>query len=109
MTDVSKILEKGMVTALGATKLFFEIAQDAVKEMIDMGKMAPEEGEHFLDNLSEKIDREKEIIKGRLGEKMHDAVDTVGFATENDIEEIKQHIIKISQRLDDIESLMKRD
>lgn len=100
---MKELFEKGLVTTLGATKLALEIVQDMVHEMIDMGKMAPEEGEKFLSNLSEKVEKEKEFIKERIASKMHKAADSAGVVTDEDLIEIKRRISNIEERLSKLE------
>lgn len=100
---MKELIEKGIVTALGATKLAFEMAQDVVRDMIESGKMTAEEGEHFLQNLSAKVETEKGHLKDMLSGKLSKDEGEHALATQKDIADLKAHIAKMDERLTKLE------
>lgn len=103
-SPVKEALEKGLMTTLGAWLLVHEKASEIIDEMIEKGKMAPREGRTYLDELSRKVDKEKEEIKSRLSGGMKSTLGTAGLATKDDIEELKIRLDQLEGAISVLES-----
>ncbi len=63
---MKNLFEKGLYASLGFWLLIHEKADELIREMIKKGEMAPEQGRKFLDELSARVNQEKESLKDRV-------------------------------------------
>lgn len=80
-----KIFEKGLYASLGFWLLIHEKADELIREMIKKGEMAPEQGRKFLDELSTRVNEEKEALKDRVEELVQASLKDV-FVTRKEFE-----------------------
>jgi polyhydroxyalkanoate synthesis regulator phasin len=97
------MIEKGILTTLGFWLLVHEKADEIIKEMIEKGKIAPEEGKHFLDELSQRVDDEKEVLKKKFSSTAETTLSQAGLATKKDLDQLAARLKKIETRLDALE------
>lgn len=90
-----KFFEKGLYASLGFWLLIHEKADEIIREMIKKGEMAPEEGRKFLDELSTRVNEEKEFLKNRFGDLVQASLKDV-FVTRDEFE-------KLSKKVSDLE------
>jgi polyhydroxyalkanoate synthesis regulator phasin len=95
------LLEKGIAATLGFWLLLHEKADDIIKEMIEQGKIAPEEGRKFLDELSVRVEKEKNSLKGKMKSYSQIRISELGFVTKSEFE-------KLSARVDSLEKKGKK-
>lgn len=105
---VKEVVEKGVLTTLAAWLLIHEKADEMIKDMIERGKKAPEGSKKFLEELSWKVDEEKEGLKKRLGENVEKTLRESGCATGRDIEEIKLRLEELEGRISVLENTKKK-
>lgn len=90
------LVEKGFYTWLGAWLLFHEKADEIMREMVAKGKEAPEESRRTMDDVSRRVDEEKEELKSWFADSVASALRDTGVATRDEID-------ALNARLDDIE------
>ncbi|RJQ56319.1 MAG: hypothetical protein C4521_00650 [Actinobacteria bacterium] len=96
--------EKGLYTMLGAWLLIHEKADEIMKEMVAKGKEAPEGGRSVVDEMSKRVDEEKEELKGWIAQNMSSAMREAGMATKEDIDDIRARMDEIESRLAVVEA-----
>ncbi|MBI4743751.1 MAG: hypothetical protein HY776_02855 [Actinobacteria bacterium] len=74
MKDVKDIIEKSILTTVGIGLLAFEKVDALIKEMVDKGKIMPEEGKQFLEDFTKQVDQEKEELKSKIDDTVHSAL-----------------------------------
>lgn len=95
-------IERGLLTGFGALLFAQERAQEAVRDMIQGGRLAPEEGRRFMEDISARLEDDWREAEKRFGESMESAMRSAGLATSSDLNELKAHLAKIENRLDEI-------
>lgn len=101
---MNDFLEKGFYTTLGAWLLIHEKADEIMKEMVAKGKEAPEGARTAVDEMSKRVDEEKEQIKSWIAENMSTTMGEAGLATKQQIEEIKTRLDEIESRVAVVEA-----
>jgi polyhydroxyalkanoate synthesis regulator phasin len=96
---LKKVLEKGFLASLGFWLLLHEKADEIIRDLIRKGKMAPEEGRKFLDELAKKAEEEKEAIKERIGEITQTTFKEFGFVTKEEYESLLKRIEKLEKEV----------
>jgi len=96
---LKKVLEKGFLASLGFWLLLHEKADEIIRELIKKGKMAPEEGRRFLDELAKKAEEEKEAIKERVGEIAQTTFKEFGFVTKDELEALLKRVEKLEKEV----------
>ncbi len=100
---MKEVLEKSFYASLGAWLYLHEKADEIIKDLIAKGKMAPEEGKTFLNEVSKRVEDEKEIIKEKFSNSMDYVFEETGLATKKDLNELKDDLKKLDKRLNRIE------
>ncbi|MCK4777608.1 MAG: hypothetical protein KAS39_04465 [Actinomycetia bacterium] len=86
------LLEKGIAATLGFWLLLHEKADDIIKEMIEQGKIAPEEGRKFIEELSIRVEKEKEGLKEKVTDFSHTRIRELGFVSRSDFEKLADRV-----------------
>lgn len=95
----AKLIEKSVYTALGAIAITYDATADMIKDLIERGKVAPDEGKRFIEDLSKRINKEKENIKKRAGDGLQGSAENMGIATKKDIEKLNNSIEQLTNRI----------
>lgn len=98
------LMEKGFYTTLGAWLLVHEKADEILKEMVAKGKAAPEEGRTSIDDISQRVDEEKEEVKQWLGESLASVLRDAGAPTKQDLDSLSSRLEEIEDRLAVVEA-----
>ena len=96
-----KVLEKGFLASLGFWLLLHEKADEIIRDLIEKGKMAPEEGRKFLDELAKRAEEEKEAIKERMGDIAQTTFKDFGFVTREEYETLLKRIEELEKKLEE--------
>ncbi len=95
---MKKLLEKGLLTSLGLWLLLHEKADEIIRDLVKKGKMAPEEGRRFLDELALRAEKEKEAIKEEFGSRSKAILREMGFVIRDDWEELLKRVDKLEKK-----------
>ena len=93
------ILEKGFYTTLGAGLLVFEAAQNMVKDLVDRGKIAPEEGRKYLDELSKRVEEERDDLRRRFVDGVQSQAKSLDLPTREDFERMNLALEELEKRV----------
>jgi polyhydroxyalkanoate synthesis regulator phasin len=96
---MKKLLEKGLLTSMGLLLLLHEKADEIIRDLVEKGRMAPEEGRRFLDELAIRIDREKEAIREEFGLRSKAVLREMGLVTRDDWEKLLKRIDKLEKKV----------
>lgn len=88
---MKKLFEKGLYASLGFWLLIHEKADELIREMIKKGEMAPEQGRKFLDELSARVNEEKESLKDRIGDLVQASLKDV-FVTREEFDKLLKKV-----------------
>lgn len=96
---MASLLEKGIYTTLGMFLFMQEKAGEAINDLIDRGRLAPEEGRRFMEDLNRRVERESKEIRTKIDEVIEDSLRDAGLITKADINQIKFSLSEIEDRL----------
>ena len=102
MSLMERMFEKGLLTTFGAFLFLQEKAGEAVRDMIERGRLAPEEGRRFLEDLTNRLEGDAEEIRIKVQDEAEERMRSAGVATEKDLKDLKGRLAKIESRLEDI-------
>lgn len=97
------LLEKGFFAGVGALMYLQEKADEVVGEMIEKGRMAPEEGRRFIEALDKRLHDDFPDVRKRVDETMKATMRDAGFVTKDEIHDINEALTEIGARLKNIE------
>lgn len=93
------LVEKGLVTTLGSWLLIHEVADDFIREMIAKGKAEASDKRRMLEELSVRVDEEKEEIRKRIGQMLSQVMNEAGAVTPGDLEKVEKRLADLERRL----------
>ena len=108
MDKTKDMLEKSFLATLGFWLLIHEKADDVIRDLVKKGKMAPEEGKHFWEELSSKVDDEKEELKEKIKGSAHSAIKEAGGVTKDELEKLNLKMAELEGRITVIENKEKK-
>ncbi len=103
VNKLKDLLEKGLLFTLGAWLYLHEKADEVIKDLIEKGKVAPEEGRKFLDEFSVRVEKEKEEIKETIADLLQASFKDFGFLTKKDIVELVNRLEKLENKVAHLE------
>jgi polyhydroxyalkanoate synthesis regulator phasin len=92
-------LRKGTLVMLGLLSLTREKVKESIDELIERGEMAMEEKFKFMGRLMEEAQRQEEELNKRIRETVHRIVSQMGFATREELLELKKRIEELEARI----------
>jgi len=92
-------LRKGTLVMLGLLSLTREKVKESIDELLERGEMAKEEKFKFLGRLMEEAQRQEEELNKRIRETVHRIVSQMGFATREELLELKKRIEELEARI----------
>lgn len=98
------VLEKGFYATLGAGMLALETAKAMVDELVDRGKLAPDEGRKLLDDLYNRFGEEREAAKLRFLEEIQTAAENMELPTREDVERLSLAVDELTKRVSLLEA-----
>lgn len=100
---MASILEKGIYSTLGMFLFMQEQANEVVNDLIDRGRLGPEEGRRFMDDFSKRLERDGREVREKIDASVQDSLRDAGLITKSDIDQIKLTLSEIDDRLTMIE------
>lgn len=89
---MSDVLRKIGLFGIGAVALTQEKLEEFTKEMVEKGEINREEGKKFVREVLSEKDRQIKELGDKINQKVKEAVERSGAATQKDIEDIKKRI-----------------
>lgn len=98
--DYGNTLSKSLYASVGAGLILYETSIDLLKDVLDAGRIAPEEGRRIVDDVADRLEQDDVYDRGERGERRYHRHDGRGeYATKRDIDDLKSELSKINQRL----------
>ncbi len=100
---MKEVIEKSLYATLGAWLYIHEKADEVIKDLVNKGKLAPEEGKTFLDEISKRADDEKEQLKERFSSGFKSFFEETGLASKEDIKNLRDLLAQLENRISSLE------
>jgi polyhydroxyalkanoate synthesis regulator phasin len=98
-----ELLKKGLMAGIGAVVLTTEKLQEAVRKLVDEGKITTEEGENLLQELVKSGERQWEEASTKISETAKKWSEGTEVIKRKEFEELKARVDSLEQRLGEIE------
>ncbi len=93
------IIKKSIYLGLGAASVTKEKAESLIDELIEKGQLAKEEKSKAIKEVMDKIEKEEKEIVKKIKTVVKEAADTVGVATQKDIDSLKKRVKELESKL----------
>jgi polyhydroxyalkanoate synthesis regulator phasin len=94
-----ELIRKGLMAGIGAVVLTTEKIQESVKKLVEEGKISTEEGEKLAQELVKSGERQWDEITTKMADTTKKWSEGMEYAKRKDIEELKERLEKVEQRL----------
>lgn len=102
-----ELIEKTMLTAVGAMTLTQQKAEEMLKEMRQKFNVTEEEGKAFLEKLQKTAEENQQKLEKLAQEEVRKACDRVGVVTEDEFEKLKKDVTQLKRNLTILEKKVK--
>ena len=93
------IIKKSIYLGLGAATITKERVEKLADELIEKGQLSKEEKAKTVKDIMDKIEKEEKEIQKKVKKTVNEALETVGVATQKDIEQLKRRLTKLEKKL----------
>lgn len=93
------VFERGFYGTLGAGLLLYETAGRFVEDLVQRGRLAPEEGRKFLDEFVERVEKERDELRARLRSEVQEVVKGLDLPTAGDLEGLRTAVAGLENRV----------
>jgi len=107
-----ELLRKAALAGLGIVTLREEKVKEIVNDLIEQGELSKEEGNHFVKELRERLEKNKADLEKRLGEILKRTLDKMNLPTKeelNRLEEAQRDLLARLERLERGDSVGKEN
>ena len=94
-----ELIRKGLMAGIGAVVLTTEKIQEAVRKLVEEGKISTEEGEKLAQELVKSGERQWEEITTKMADTTKKWSESMEFVKRKEIEELKERLENVEQRL----------
>ena len=94
-----ELIRKGLMAGIGAVVLTTEKIQEAVKKLVEEGKITTEEGEKLAQELVKSGERQWDEITTKMADTTRKWSDGMEYVKRKDLEELKDRLHKLEERL----------
>jgi len=98
-----ELLRKSLMAGLGAVVLTTEKIQEAVRKLVEEGKISTEEGEKLAQDLVRSGERQWEEISTKMADTTKKWSENIESVKRTELEELKERLEKVEQRLAELE------
>jgi len=96
---MSNLLEKTMLTALGAATLSQKKAEEFLQELKQKFNVSEEEGKALLSKLQDAARENQEKLEQRAHDEVKKACERLGVVTREDFDKLKKKVAQLEKRL----------
>ncbi|RLD14068.1 hypothetical protein DRI50_05995 [candidate division KSB1 bacterium] len=93
------IIKKSIYLGLGAASLTKERVDKLVDELIEKGQVAKDDKANAVKDIMDKVEKEEKELEKRIKKTVNEAIESVGAATQNDIDELKKQLKELEEKL----------
>jgi polyhydroxyalkanoate synthesis regulator phasin len=94
-----ELLEKTMLTAVGAMTLTQKKTEELVKELREKLNISEEEGKAFLEKVQEATQKNQEKLQEQAREEVKKACDRMGVVTADEFNKLKKKVASLEKKL----------
>ncbi len=94
-----ELLEKSILTAVGAMTLTQKKAEDLLKEMREKLNISEEEGKAFLKKIQEAAAQNQEKLQEQAREEVKKACERMGVVTADEFDKLKKKVALLEKKL----------
>jgi polyhydroxyalkanoate synthesis regulator phasin len=93
------LLEKTMLTALGAATLSQKKAEELLQDLKQKFNVSEEEGKALLNKLRETAKENQEKLEQRAHDEVRKACDRLGVVTQDEFDKLKKKVVQLEKRI----------
>ena len=101
---MTNLLEKTLLTALGAATLSQKKAEELIQEMRQKFNVTEEEGKAFLGKIQDVAKQNQEKLENLAQEEVGKACDRLGVVTRDDFDKLKKRVALLEKKLKEQQS-----
>ena len=98
-----ELMKKGLMAGIGVVVLTTEKVQEAVRKLVEEGKISTEEAENLAQELVKTGQHQWEEISSTIAEKTKKWSEGVEIVKRKELEELKERVQSLDQRLSEME------
>ncbi len=98
-----ELMKKGLMAGIGIVVLTTEKVQEAVRKLVDEGKISTEEGEKLAQELVKTGQHQWEEISSTIAEKTKKWTENVEIVKRKELEELRERVQNLEQRIAEME------
>lgn len=96
---MTSILEKTLMTALGAATLSQKKAEEFIQDLRQKFNVTEEEGKAFLGKLQEMARQHQETLEQHAQDEVRSACERMGVVTQEEFDKLKKKVAQLEKRL----------
>lgn len=97
------LLKKGFLAGLGTTAITKQKAEEALKEMVEQGKLKRDDADEFLKKVISSGETEMEELRAEFRKTLKNGLENMDLASRSDLEKLQQKLDDLEKRVDLIE------
>ena len=100
---MTNLLEKTLLTALGAATLSQKKAEELLQELRQKFNVSEEEGKAFLGKLQDLARQNQEKLEGLAQEEVKKACGHLGVVTQEEFDKLKKKVAQLEKKLKELQ------
>jgi len=96
-----ELIEKTLMTAIGAVSLSQKKAEEMLDELKQRFNVTEEEGKAFLDRLEKTAKENQQKLEERAQEEVRKASERLGLVTHDEFEKLRKKVAQLEKKLKD--------
>lgn len=96
---MTNLLEKTLLTALGAATLSQKKAEEFIQELRQKFNVSEEEGKAFLGKVQDMAKQNQEKLENLAQEEVKKACERLGVVTQDELDKLKKKVAQLEKKL----------
>lgn len=96
---MTNLLEKTLLTALGAATLSQKKAEELIQELRQKFNVSEEEGKAFLGKVQDMARQNQEKLEARAHDEVKKACERLGVVTQEEFDKLKKKVAQLEKKL----------
>jgi len=88
-------VKRGVLASIGLLSMTRDKAHEIVDRLVERGELRREEMERAVDELVQRGEEERQALRNLVREEMTEALNALGLATKEDIENLRKDLQKL--------------
>lgn len=98
---MTSLLEKALLTALGAATISQKKAEELIQELRQKFNVSEEEGKAFLGKVQDMAKQNQEKLENLAQEEIKKACERMGVVTQDEFDKLKRKVAQLEKKLKD--------